>query len=141
MTKKNSIAGAILLFMILAVGAAQAEEPEFAALAGPGKKNKIDETAYFTWEFVQKPKMGPAILRLQLFGRDGNRRTDLAISGRTDMPSMKGAHDSGEVPFKLNKKGDYLLPVDIVMPGDWEIRLTFKSGDAVVFRGRIVFDV
>ena len=30
---------------------------------------------------------------------------------------MSGAHDSGEVPFKLNRKGDYLLPVNIVMPG------------------------
>ncbi len=120
---------------------AQTEEPEFADLAGQGKKNKIDETTYFTWEFVQKPKLGPAILKIQLFDRAGNRRTDLAIIGRSDMPSMRGAHDSGDAAFKLNKKGDYLLPVNVVMPGDWEVLLTFKNGDAVVFRGRIAFDV
>jgi len=119
----------------------QTQEPEFADLAGPGKKNKIDETTSFTWEFVQKPKLGPAILKIQLFDRDGTRRTDLAIIGRSDMPSMRGAHDSGDAAFKLNKKGDYLLPVNIVMPGDWEVLLTFKNGDAVVFRGRIAFNV
>lgn len=121
--------------------ALQAQEPKFIDLAGPGKKIKIDETAYFTWEFVAKPKMGPAILKIQVFDASGGRRTDLAIVGRSDMPSMRGAHDSGDAAFKLNRKGDYLLPVDIVMPGDWEILLTFKSGEAVVFRGRIAFDV
>lgn len=120
---------------------AQAREPEFVDLAGPGRKNKIDETAHFTWEFVRKPQMGPAILKIQLFDRDGNRRTDLTIVGRSDMPAMRSAHDSGEVAFKLNKKGDYLLPVNVVMPGDWEVLLTFRSGDTVVFRGRIAFDV
>lgn len=147
MTKINNSAAAILLLMVTAVGsgisltAAAAQEPEFIDLAGPGKKNKIDDTAYFTWEFVQKPKLGPAILKIMLFDPKGSRRTDMTIIGSSDMPSMRGAHDSGDVPFKLNKKGDYLLPVDIVMPGDWEVRLTFKSGDAVVFRGRIAFDV
>ncbi len=27
--------------------------------------------------------------------------------------------------FKLNKKNDYLLPIHIVMPGEWEVKLTF----------------
>ncbi len=119
----------------------QAQEPEFVDLAGPGKKIKIDETAYFTWEFVERPKMGPAILKIQVFDRNGGRRTDLAIFGRSDMPSMRGAHDSGEAAFKLNRKGDYLLPVDVVMPGGWEVLVTFKKGDAVVLRGRIAFNV
>jgi hypothetical protein len=57
------------------------------------------------------------------------------------MPSMSGAHDSGEVQFKLNRKGDYLLPVDIVMPGQWEIRLVFSSKKEVIFRGSFKFDV
>ncbi len=57
------------------------------------------------------------------------------------MPSMAGAHDSGEVAFKLNKKGDYLLPVNVVMPGGWEVRLTFSRNGVVIFRGRILFDV
>ena len=57
------------------------------------------------------------------------------------MPSMRGAHDSGEVPFKLNKKGDYLLPVNVVMPGEWEVKLVFMKDKEPVFRGRITFKV
>lgn len=119
----------------------QAQTPEFIDLAGPGKKNWIGEAAYFTWEFDQKPKMGPVILKVQLFDKSGSRIQDLEITGRADMPSMAGAHDSGEVPFKLNKKGDYLLPVNVVMPGGWEVRLTFSRNGIVIFRGRILFDV
>ena len=119
----------------------QAQAPEFVDLAGPGKKNWIGEVAYFTWEFDKTPKMGPVILKVQLFDKSGSRIQDLEITGRSDMPSMAGAHDSGDVLFKLNKKGDYLLPVNIVMPGGWEVRLTFARNGVVIFRGRIVFDV
>jgi hypothetical protein len=45
------------------------------------------------------------------------------------------------VEFKLNRKNDYLMPINIVMPGEWEVRLTFlKDGDPVFF-GRINFNV
>ena len=54
---------------------------------------------------------------------------------------MRGAHDSGEVPFKLNKKGDYLLPVNVVMPGEWEVKLIFMNDTGPIFRGRITFKV
>ncbi len=119
----------------------QAQEPEFTDLAGPGKKNWIGEVAYFTWEFDKTPKMGPVILKVQLFDKSGNRLQDLDLTGRSDMPSMAGAHDSGEVAFKLNRRGDYLLPIDVVMPGDWEVRLTFSRNGVVIFRGRFLFDV
>jgi hypothetical protein len=29
----------------------------------------------------------------------------------------------------------------VVMPGDWEIRLVFREGERVVFRGAVRFDV
>jgi len=54
---------------------------------------------------------------------------------------MAGGHDSGEQEFKLNRRGDYLLPVSIVMPGEWEVKLTIKRGDVVVLRGAFRFDV
>jgi hypothetical protein len=119
----------------------RAQEPEFKDLPKAGKKCWIGEVNYFIYEFDRTPKMGTAILKIQLFDKDGKQVSDLDISGRSDMPSMKGAHDSGEVAFKLNKKGDYLLPVNIVMPGGWEVLLTFSRNKVVVFRGRIVFDV
>ena len=117
------------------------QEPVFQDLPKAGKKCWIGEVNYFTWEFDKTPKMGTAILIVKLYDKDGRRVTDLAVTGRSDMPSMRGAHDSGEVAFKNNKAGDYLLPVGIVMPGDWEVRLTFSRNGIVIFRGRIAFDV
>jgi len=155
----KSLAAALALGVLLAAAAAaqptgsccnspgltpsgpKAQEPEFKDLPKAGKKCWIGEVNYFIYEFDKTPKMGPAILKVQLFDKDGKQVSDLEITGRSDMPSMKGAHDSGEVAFKLNKKGDYLLPVNIVMPGGWEVLLTFSRNKVVVFRGRISFDV
>ena len=117
------------------------QQPVFQDLPKSGKKCWIGEVNYFTWEFDKTPKMGPAILIIKLFDKDGRRVTDLAITGQSDMPSMRGAHDSGEVAFRTNRAGDYLLPVNVVMPGDWEVRLTFTRNGIVISRGRILFDV
>jgi hypothetical protein len=119
----------------------QGQEPVFQDLPKSGKKCWIGEVNYFTWEFDKTPKMGTSILVVKLYDKDGKRVSDLAVTGRSDMPSMRGAHDSGEVAFKTNKAGDYLLPVSIVMPGDWEVLLTFSRNGIVIFRGRIAFDV
>jgi hypothetical protein len=54
---------------------------------------------------------------------------------------MPGHHDSGNVDFKLSRKSDYLLPVDVVMPGDWEVQLTFMKDGKAIFYGRVDFDV
>lgn len=116
-------------------------KPVYADLPGPGKKCWIGEDVYFTYKFDKKPAMGTAILVVKVFDKGGKRLTNLSIVGNYDMPSMRGAHPSGDVPFKLNKKGDYLLPVNIVMPGDWEVLLVFTKDGAVVHRGRIAFDV
>jgi hypothetical protein len=35
----------------------------------------------------------------------------------------------------------YLLPVQLVMPGDWEVALTFLKGGKAVFRGSYLFDL
>jgi len=119
----------------------QVQTPEFSELPGSGKNCRIDDDFHFTYEFTEKPRMGTAILRVRIFDRDGNQSTAFTVLSRYDMPSMAEAHDSGEQEFKLNKKGDYLLPVNIAMPGEWEVKLTFKRGDSVVFRGAFRFDV
>jgi hypothetical protein len=54
---------------------------------------------------------------------------------------MGGAHETGDKAFTLSNKGDYLLPINIVMPGDWEIRLTVLKEGKVIFRGRYNFNV
>jgi hypothetical protein len=117
------------------------QQPVFNDLPGYGKKCWIAEAYYFTYKFDKKPKLGTAILIVQLFDKAGTRVTSLGIAGMSGMPSMSGAHDSGEVPFQLNKKGDYLLPVNVVMPGEWEVKLIFSKDKAPLYRGRFLFRV
>ncbi len=110
-------------------------------LPGPGKKCPIDENTSFLYEFSEKPKLGTLILKIQVFDKDGRQITPFTISGRFDMPSMKGAHDSGDIELQLNRYGNYLLPLDIVMPGLWEVRLTFYRDQKPVLYGRLTFHV
>lgn len=104
----------------------QKTQPAYKELPGQGKKIQLDENTHFIYKFDKKPKMGTSVLKVQIFDQKGKRDTTLAITGYSGMPSMKGAHDA-EAVFKQNKKGDYLLPVNFVMPGEWEIKLTFKK--------------
>jgi hypothetical protein len=128
-------------FVLALAAGAFAQEPVYNDLPGAGKKCWIGDDMYFTWKFDKKPKLGTAFLKVQLFDKKGAQIKSLDVTGASDMPSMRGAHDSGEVPFKLNKKGDYLLPVNVVMPGEWEVKLIFLKGKEPLFRGRIAFKV
>ena len=108
---------------------------------GPNKKCVLSDKYYFKYEFSEKPKMGTIILKIRVFDKDDAQVVPFKITGRSDMPSMRGAHDSGDVEFKLNRKNDYLLPLSVVMPGDWEVRVLFILNDKAVFHGSIRFDV
>ncbi|MFA4947803.1 MAG: hypothetical protein WC674_04740 [Candidatus Krumholzibacteriia bacterium] len=122
-------------------GGAIVQEPVYTDLPSSGKKCWIGDSIYFTYKFDKKPKLGTAILKVQLFDKIGAQIKSIDVVGISGMPSMGSAHDSGEVPFKLNKKGDYLLPVNVVMPGEWEVKLIFLKAKEPVFRGRIEFKV
>ncbi|KAF0219104.1 MAG: hypothetical protein FD174_2190 [Geobacteraceae bacterium] len=122
-------------------GAGTGQAPAFAAMPGTGKKVPIGNGAYLIYGFDKKPKMGTIIMKVEAYTPDGKRDTSLEVLGDSGMPSMRGAHETGDQPFKLSRKGEYLLPVNIVMPGDWEIRLTIKKGGKVIFRGSHKFEV
>jgi hypothetical protein len=127
-----------------AQAAAASQKPAeivWTPLPGAGRKCLLNDDYYFKYEFNEKPKMGMSILKLQVFDKKNGQVVPFKITGRSDMPSMRGAHDSGDVEFRLNRKNDYLLPVNVVMPGDWEIRLVFWLNDKAVFHGSIRFDV
>jgi hypothetical protein len=106
-----------------------------------GQKTWIGEDYYFIYEFDKKPQMGTIIMKIQVFTKGGKQDSSLEITGSADMPSMKGAHSTGEQPFKLNKKGDYLLPVNVVMPGDWEVVLNFSKDKKPIYTGSVRFNV
>lgn len=54
---------------------------------------------------------------------------------------MKGHHASSEQEFSLNKSNNYLLPVNLVMPGGWEVNITIKEDNTILYEGRVLFDV
>ena len=117
------------------------QKPVFSPMPDPGKKVPIGTGYYLVYGFDKRPKLGTIIMKVQVFSAEGKQDTSMEIRADSGMPSMSGAHETGDKLFKLSKKGDYLLPIDIVMPGDWEIRLTITKDGKVVFRGRYNFDV
>jgi hypothetical protein len=117
------------------------QTPTYPSMPGPGKKVPIGGDYYLIYGFDKKPKLGTLIMKVEIFTKEGKKDNSLEAKADAGMPSMKGAHETGDRPFKLSKKGDYLLPIDIVMPGDWEIRLTLLREGKVVFRGSYEFDV
>jgi hypothetical protein len=121
-------------------GAAQ-QTPVFSPMAEPGKKVPVGNGFYLIYGFDKRPKLGTVIMKVEIFTSEGKKDTSFQASADAGMPSMKGAHETGDRPFTLSKKGDYLLPISIVMPGDWEIRLTVSKDGKVLFRGRYNFDV
>ncbi len=120
---------------------AEAQEQRYTDLPRAGAKYEINPHTFFTYEFNRRPAIGTLIVKIVVTGKDGAKRTDLQIKGDSGMPSMRGHHDSGDVLFQKNRKGDYLLPVNVVMPGDWEVRLKFFQGGKIIYHGSIKFDV
>jgi hypothetical protein len=117
------------------------QTPAYPSMPGAGKKVPIGNDYYLIYGFDKKPKLGTVIMKVEIFTKEGKKDASMEVKADAGMPSMKGAHETGERPFKLSKKGDYLLPIDIVMPGDWEIRLTLLKEGKVIFRGSYQFDV
>lgn len=103
-------------------------------LPGYGQKVWIGEEHYFTYRFDKKPKMGTAILRVELREKSGKSSYAYRITGHSGMPSMGNAHDVLDT-FKVNQDTIYLLPVEFVMPGEWRIKLSFLRDSITVFTG------
>jgi hypothetical protein len=121
--------------------AGAAQMPEYPPMPEPGKKIPIGDGYYLIYGFDKQLKMGTVIMKVEIFTAEGKKDTSLDVKVDADMPSMRGAHGTGDRAFKLSNKGDYLLPISIVMPGDWEIKITVVKGGTVLFRGRYNFNV
>lgn len=115
-------------------------EDKYEPLPGEGKKVEIGKEYSFVYKFAKKPQLGISILKVEVADKDGKKDTSLKITGDSGMPSMSH-HDTGEVEFKQNKEGDYLLPVDVVMPGGWAVKIVFRKEDKVLYRGILTFDI
>jgi hypothetical protein len=118
-----------------------AKAEDYKALSKPGEKIPLGANYYFVYSFDKPPKLGTAIMRVEIFTRDGRRDTTFVVKGDVDMPSMRGAHKTGSKEFSLSAKGVYLLPVQLVMPGDWEFRFSFEKNGKAVLLGAYRFEL
>jgi hypothetical protein len=130
-----------LALVLACASAVWASENDAPVLPKPGAKIPLDGGHYFVYGFSAPPKLGPAIMKVEVFTVDGRRDTAFRISGDLDMPSMRGAHSTGSKNFSVSAKGFYLLPVQIVMPGDWEMKFAFEKDGQTVLRGAYLFDL
>lgn len=113
----------------------------YQSLTKPGKKIQYDADHYLTFGFDKPPKLGMVIMRVEIFTLDGKRDTSFTVKGDADMPSMRGAHSAGEKAYSLSAKGVYLMPVRLVMPGDWEVTFIIIKKGITIYRGAYLFDL
>ncbi|MDD5712775.1 MAG: hypothetical protein PHY31_08490 [Smithellaceae bacterium] len=122
-------------------GFSAAPAPVFIPMPKPGSKVPIGGGSYLIYGFDGKPRMDIMIMKVEIFDGNGRRDTSCQVKANADMPSMRGAHVIVERAFKLSRRGDYVAPIDIVMPGTWEIRLTVLKNGVVIYRGSYEFEV
>jgi len=133
----------LLVLFLAACGGKEVPPPAAsgpAVLAAEGEKIPLPDGGWFTWQFAEKAKLGTPIAKVQVFGKDGAQAAACEVIGEYGMPSMR-YHDSGPVKFQLNKKGDYLLPVNLVMPGEWELKIKVLKGAEKLYEGAILFTI
>lgn len=138
----------VFLSAILVVPFASAGSPEtqgqnapaFVTMPGPGEKIPIGNDLYMIYGFVEKPKMGPVIMKIQVLNDKGEKDRSVVVTSESGMPSMPSMGTDHQA-FRLSRKGDYLAPVSITMPGDWELKITVKRAGKIIYRGSYRFDV
>jgi hypothetical protein len=138
MGKRCLLLHALILYI---AGFVLASSVEYPPLPKPGAKVPLGSNHYFIYGFASPPKLGASIMKVEVFANNGRRDTSFRISGDADMPSMRGAHSTGNKAFSVSQKGYYLLPINLVMPGDWEIRFVFEKDGKTVLRGAYLFDL
>ncbi len=123
------------------VGESKAKPVTKSAILNPGQKIALPDGNFLVYKFSQKPALGTAVVVVKIVDAKGTQIAPYTIRGNAGMPSMQGAHDSGEVAFELNKRKDYLLPVNVVMQGAWEVKIKVKKGSEEIFKGVVSFHV
>jgi len=111
--------------------------------AGCGSSPQTSETGneyFLKYEWPEKPKVGSYTLKVNLTDKAGKTVENAEIAVSYDMPSMRGAHATTET-MKQNSKGDYLLPIHFVMPGDWEIIISAEKDGVEIAAELILLDI
>jgi hypothetical protein len=120
---------------------ASKETVNIITLPGYGKKVWINKNTYFTYSFISKVKMGANTLKVNMYDMNKKPITSYQVLVSYDMPSMKGMHANKDKPMLINKKGIYLLPLNFVMPGVWQVDLQFMMDKKTAAKGTFTLKI
>ena len=110
-------------------------------LPGYGKKVLLDKNTWYTYGFTKKTKIGANTLKVNIMDKAKKSVNTYQVLVSYDMPSMKGMHAQNDVPMQVNRAGNYLLPLNFVMPGVWQVDLKFMQGKTVVSKGSFLLKI
>jgi hypothetical protein len=114
------------------VSAAASSEQMSRKVLTAKKAQWISDDYYVKYTWQKKPKIGTTLLFMEVYSKTDKIVKDLNITANAYMPSMRGAHDTGDLPMKLNKKGKYVIDVNFMMAGAWELDINFtRTGKPV----------
>jgi hypothetical protein len=129
-----ALTASFLLTLGLSPAKAQTE-----SVIEPGKTIKIDDSYSYIFEFAEKPKLGPATLRVQLLNQKGEKVNNLSIAVYSYMVTMKGHHDERRL-FAVNSANqNYLTAITFVMRGQYRLELSFFNDGKLYHTG--VYDI
>ena len=77
-------------------------------------------------EWPEKPKVGSYTLKVNLVDKSGKSVEGVEVAVKHDMPKMR-CNSGGSGVMKQNNKGDYLLPINFAMRGDWRIVISARK--------------
>ena len=93
------------------------------------------------YEWPEKPKMGTYTLKANFVDKAGNTVEDVDIIVNYSMPTC-GTHSKPKIEtMKQNDRGDYLLPMNFVMRGDWEIILSAQKNEQEILKKKIILNI
>jgi hypothetical protein len=127
----------VLSFLAFGSVLANAQETPSESVIVPGKLVKLNDSYSYNFEFVERPKLGPATLRVQLFDQKGEKTDKLSIAVLSYMVTMKGHHDERRL-FAVNKSnGNYLTGITFVMRGEYKLEISFFEDGKLIHTGSI----
>ena len=110
-------------------------------LSNPKKAQWISKDYYVEYDWNKTPKIGTSILSVKVFDKSKKPVTDLAITADVNNTSQKDTKATGDIALKPNKKGEFIVPVNFVSQGNWEIQLRFAKGDKALSNASIRVEI
>ena len=127
-----------VIALALACAGCGTRQPRDGRAAG-SQAATTDSDYFIKYDWPERPRVGTYTLRVNLTDRSGDPVEGAEVAVSYDMPSMRGAHATTETMMQ-NARGDYLIPIRFVMPGDWEIVVSAHKDGVEIATETILLD-